>query len=81
MNIVDSFWIDSRSFVCTVEIADRLYVDVKAAFDEDDTNPLIYVMDNDDGTQLYDGKGNTYSMSKANQELVLKFVEGEVLNK
>lgn len=83
MKIVDSFWIDTKSAVCTVDVtddffsADDLFVDVKIVFEGNGT--LVYVMDNHDGTQLYDKKDNTYNMSKANQDLVCRFVEERML--
>ena len=80
MSIIDLFWIDSHSFICTVEIANGLYADVKTVFDGNDTAPLIYVMDNGDGTQLYDENDVTYNMSESNQALVCRFVEGKVMN-
>lgn len=77
MKIVDRWEPDAGSRYYTVEIADGQFVDVKYYID-DDGDWMMYVMDNEDGTQAYDDDGNTYEMSKAAQERVIEFVEGEI---
>lgn len=84
MKIVDLFWMNEKSCICTVDVTDlfcsaeELFVDVKCYLNVYKIWSS-YVMDNDNGTQIYSESGATYDMSKANQERVLEFVVKEMI--
>ena len=84
MKIVDLFWMNEKSCICTVDVTDlfcsaeELFVDVKCYLNVYEIWSL-YVMENEDGTQIYNNNGATYDMSKATQEHVLGFVVKEMM--
>ena len=77
MEIIDRWELEDGSRYYTVKIADDRYVDVKYYLDYFD-EWAAYVMDNDDGTQIYTDSTETYDMSRTDQERVLEFVMKEI---
>ena len=83
MKIVDFFWMDEKTCIYIVDVTDllcaaeELFVDVKCYLNDYEIWSS-YVMENEDGTQIYSNNGSTYDMSKANQERVLEFVVKEI---
>lgn len=70
MKIVDN-WIDQEEKYWTVEINKGKYVDVKQPNEN-----FIYIMQNQDGTEIYDKYGKTYDeMTTKITEEVLELIE------
>jgi hypothetical protein len=70
MEIVDN-WIDQGEKYWTVEISKGKYVDVKQPNEN-----FIYIMQNQDGTEIYDKYGKTYDeMTMKITEEVLELIE------
>lgn len=78
MRITDEFWPDKASCITTVEVGPGMYVDVKTIF-EDKEISYSYIMDNEDGTKIYDQYGLTHDV-EVNDCTVCEYVE-RVLSK
>ena len=69
MEIVDRFCINHTSIIYTIELEENRYVDVKYY-----KYWGCYVMENEDGTLVYDDKRNTYKNYPINEIEITKFV-------
>lgn len=72
MRITD-IWPNAGDDYYEVEIAKDRYVCVKKANGDDGRTSFVYVMDNEDGTMVYDRGSNTYE-DKVNEKAVVQFV-------
>lgn len=54
MKIIDK-WIDNEELYWTVEISEGKFVDIKQT-----ETGFIYIMQNNDGLEIYDKDGKTY---------------------
>ena len=57
MEIVDSFAIDEKSFLCTVSLEEGFTVDVKVNAE----SGLVFVMQNEDGSTVYSQVNSEYT--------------------
>lgn len=73
MEIVDRFCINPTSIIYTIELEENRYVDVKY-YKSDWGYWGCYVMENEDGTLVYDDKRNTYKNYSVNEIEITKFV-------
>lgn len=73
MEIVDRFCINPTSIIYTIKLEENRYVDVKYYYG-DWGYWGCYVMENEDGTLVYDDKRNTYKNYPVNEIEITKFV-------
>ncbi|WP_286077506.1 hypothetical protein [Thomasclavelia cocleata] len=63
---------NTKRILFTVELETKKYVDVMMVFNNKD-NPLIYIMQNEDGSTVY-GEDKTYLNYSYNEKEVIKLV-------
>ena len=73
MLIIDEFNIDTKSAITTVELEKDRYVDVKWYLD-DLGSWTGYVLQNEDGSLVYDCKDNTYADYPVNEKEIMDFL-------
>ena len=73
MKIIDQ-WIDNEENYWTIEISEGKYVDVKQP-----SVKFLYIMQNNDGLEIYDKYGKTYDeMTKKLYEEVINLIERKI---
>ena len=73
MKIVDN-WKDHEELYWTVEISKGKFVDVKQT-----ETGFIYIMQNNDGLEIYDKDGNTYDeLTKELEDEIIDLIEREI---
>ena len=77
MKIVDT-WDDAvgNANYYVVRVAQDRYVTAKRIIGEDGRTNFIYVMDNEDGTQVHDLNGHTYK-DKVDEKAIVRFIRKE----
>lgn len=68
----DNVSYNTKRILFTVELETKKYVDVMMVFNNKD-NPLIYIMQNEDGSTVY-GEDKTYLNYSYNEKEVIKLV-------
>lgn len=73
MRVVDSYGINGGATIFSVELAEDRFVDVKVCKD----GGLVYVMQNEDGSSVYDGDWpyGTYPGLEYDENAVLRLVK------
>lgn len=69
---IDNVSDNTKRILFTVELETKKYVDVMMVFNNKD-NPLIYIMQNEDGSTVY-GEDKTYLNYSYNEKEVIKLV-------
>lgn len=73
MKIVDK-WIDHEESYWTVELSEGKFVDIKQT-----EKDFIYIMQNNDGLEIYDKNGNTYDeLTKELEDEIIDLIEREI---
>lgn len=75
---IDNVSDNTKRILFTVQLETEKYVDVMMVFN-DKTNPLIYIMENEDGSTVY-GENKTHLNYNYNEKEVTKLVSNNKLN-